>query len=53
MNNETVCKLETMIKLRADNVYDLYVDGKWVVSRGHYMGILEELENVFKKKLDV
>ena len=40
-NNKTVH--EFTIKLRGDNVYDLYVDGEWVASRGHYENILDEI----------
>ena len=40
MNNMTVCKFT--IKLRGDNVYDLYVNDNWVASRGCYLNILEE-----------
>jgi hypothetical protein len=41
MNNKTIH--EFTIKLRGDNVYDLYVDGEWIASRGHYENILEEI----------
>lgn len=41
MNNKTI--LEVKIKQRFDGVYDLYINGKWVVSRGHYENILEEI----------
>lgn len=51
MHNETIYKLETMIKLRADNVYDLYVNGEHIASRGSHTAILEELKLVFEKKL--
>ena len=51
MNNETVKKFEITIKLRGDNVYDLYVDGEWVVSRGAYDNIIDEVRNVVKKTL--
>lgn len=43
MNNKTIH--EFVIKLRGDNVYDLYVDDQWVASRGHYENILEEIRN--------
>ena len=36
MNNTTV--EEVRIKLRGDHVYDAYVDGTWVASRGSYLG---------------
>lgn len=61
MNNKTICRFE--IKMRGDNVYDLYVNSKWVVSRGHYENILDEVrkeiqridceQNVNNYKLDV
>ena len=47
MNNKTVT--EFTIKLRGDNVYDLYVDGKWVASRGHYENIFDEIRNAIKQ----
>ena len=47
MNNSTV--QEFKIKLRGDNVYDLYIDGTWVVSRGHYDNILDEIRSAIKE----
>ena len=44
MNNETIH--EYKIKLRGDGVYDLYIDKVWVVSRGSYENILEELRKL-------
>lgn len=41
MNNSTIH--ECIVKLRGDNVYDLYVDDKWVVSRGCCLNIVDEL----------
>ena len=46
MNNSTIH--EFTIKLRGDNVYDLYVNDVWVASRGHYENILDELRNSMK-----
>ena len=46
MNNKTIH--EFTIKLRGDNVYDLYVNDKWVASRGHYENILEEIRDAIK-----
>lgn len=46
MNNKTIH--EFTIKLRGDNVYDLYVDGEWVVSRGHYEKILDEVRDALR-----
>lgn len=47
MNNKTIH--EFTIKLRGDNVYDLYVDDKWIASRGHYENILEEIRKEIKR----
>lgn len=49
MNNET--KFEWKIKLRFDNVYDLYVNGKWVLSRGGHNNILDELKAIMDAEL--
>ena len=46
MNNKTI--QEFTIKLRGDNVYDLYVDDKWVASRGHYENILDEVRDAIQ-----
>ena len=51
MSNETVKRFDIIIKLRGDNVYDLYMDGKWIASRGCYNGIAEEVKNAMKKSL--
>lgn len=48
MNNETIKKVDLTIKLRGDNVYDLYLNGEWISSRGSYLNILDELHNVAK-----
>lgn len=47
MNNKTILRFE--IKLRGDNVYDLYVNDEWVVSRGHYESILDEVRNAIHR----
>lgn len=47
MSNETV--QEFKIKLRGDHIYDLYVDGQWVASRGHYENILDELRKEIER----
>lgn len=49
MNNETVKKINITIKLRGDNVYDLYIDDKWVASRGSYINITEEIKKEVEK----
>lgn len=47
MNNNTVHNFT--IKYRGDHVYDLYVDGKWVESRGHYENVLDDLRDIMIK----
>lgn len=47
MNNKTI--FEAKIKQRGDGVYDLYINGEWVASRGHYENILEEVRNVIQR----
>ena len=46
-NNKTIH--EFTIKLRGDNVYDLYVDDQWISSRGHYENILDEMRKEIKR----
>lgn len=49
MANKTVHNFT--IKLREDRVYDLYFDGKWVVSRGSYENILVELKTLMEENV--
>ena len=51
MNNETMKRFDIVIKLRGDNVYDLYMDGKWIASRGSYENILDEVRAEIKNSL--
>ena len=51
MSNETVINFDIKIKLRKDNVYDLYLNGEWISSRGSCDNILDEVRNVVKAKL--
>lgn len=51
MNNETMKRFDLTIKLRGDNVYDLYMDGKWIASRGSYENILDEARIAIKERL--
>lgn len=46
MNNKTVCKYT--IKLRGDNVYDLYVNDSWVASKGCYLNVLNEVKKMIE-----
>ena len=48
MNNSTVKRFDITIKLRGDNIYDLYYNDEWVASRGIYEGILAEVTNFMK-----
>jgi hypothetical protein len=48
-NNTTVHSYE--IKLRGDRIYDLYFDGKHIVSRGSYKGVLEELTTIMEENI--
>ena len=51
MNNETIKRFDITVKLRGDNVYDLYLDGEWVASRGSCENILDEARSVIKNSL--
>ena len=42
MSNETIKRFDITIKLRGDNVYDLYMDGEWIASRGSCENIVDE-----------
>lgn len=49
MANKTVHNFT--IKLREDRVFDLYLNGKWIVSRGSYENILVELKTVMEENI--
>lgn len=51
MSNETIKRFDITIKLRGDNVYDLYFNNKWVASRGNYETILDEAKQTMKQSL--
>ena len=51
MNNETIKRFDIVIKLRGDNVYDLYLDGEWIASRGSCENILDEARSAIKDSL--
>ena len=51
MNNKTVKEFNIKIKLRGDNVYDLYLDGEWVASSGDCYGIVDEVREAVKRSL--
>lgn len=50
MNNETIHAFT--IKQRGDYVYDIYVDGTWVVSRGRPDNVLTELKKLMEEHND-
>lgn len=50
-SNETKMKFGIVIKLRADNIYDLYFNERWVASRGSYRSILEEARIIIEEEL--
>jgi hypothetical protein len=49
MANKTVHNFT--IKLREDRIYDLYLNGKHIVSRGSYEGILAELKTLMEENV--
>jgi hypothetical protein len=49
MANKTVHNFT--IKLREDRVWDLYLDSKWIVSRGSYENIIEELKTLMEENV--
>lgn len=51
MSNETIKRFDITIKLRGDNVYDLYLDGEWVASRGNCDNLLNDVKSVIKNHL--
>lgn len=51
MNNSTIFRCDLTIKLRGDHVYDLYMNGKWVASRGSYENILKEMYDAAKNAI--
>lgn len=51
MSNETIKRFDITIKLRGDNIYDLYFDNKWFASRGSYENILDEAKQAMKQSL--
>jgi hypothetical protein len=44
MNNET--KHNYLIKYRNDGVYDIYVDGNFIISKGSITSAVKELEAI-------
>lgn len=48
MNNKTIKKANLVVKLRGDNVYDLYLNDTWIASRGSRANILAEATKVLE-----
>lgn len=46
MNNSTVQKV--LVKLRGDNVYDIYKNNEHIVSTGSIERVCEEVKNLFE-----
>ena len=51
MNNSTVEQFNIKVKLRGDNMYDLYIDAEHVATRGSYKGIVEEICREMENRL--
>lgn len=51
MNNDTIKRFDITIKLRGDNVFDLYMGNEWIASRGNCENILDEACAVIKHSL--
>lgn len=49
MANKTVHNFT--IKLREDRVWDFYLDGKWISSRGSHENIIEELKTLMEENV--
>ena len=47
MNNET--KHNYLIKLRKDGVYDIYIDGNFIISKGSITSVVKELEVIMSE----
>ena len=51
MNNKTI--EEVKIKMRGDHVYDVYVNGNWISSKGSYLSAfaaaMEEIDIISRK----
>lgn len=51
MSNETLKRFDITIKLRGDNVYDLYINNEWFASRGNCDVLLDDAKIAIKKEL--
>ena len=48
MNNKTKKQLNISIKLRGDNVYDIYIGKDWVASRGSYLAAAQMVKELIE-----
>ena len=48
MSNETMKRFDITIKLRGDNVYDLYMDGEYLTHSGSFEKILDEVKKAMR-----
>ena len=46
MNNTTIHEYD--IKLRGDGVYDIYLDGVHMCSKGSFKSVIKELESIMQ-----
>lgn len=48
MNNKTIKRFDITIKLRGDNVYDIYLGKEWYCSHGNYLAAAEEIKRLME-----
>ena len=48
MSNETMKRFDITIKLRGDNVYDLYMDGEYLIHSESFEKILDEIKRTMR-----
>lgn len=48
MNNETIKSFDIKIKLRGDNIYDLYMNGEYLTHSGSFEKILDEVKKAMR-----
>ena len=48
MNNKTVERIE--IKMRGDNVYDIYVNKQWIGDCGYYLKALDMVKEYIERE---
>ena len=48
MSNETMKRFDITIKLRGDNVYDLYMNGEYLTHSGSFEKVLDEVKKAMR-----